>query len=144
MKNHTAEFIEKFDASRDPALWVKLMEEEVKEAEEAAAELLKELVDCLYVANGFNTVCPAPGEIPEDLKPRVSAVGHRVIRLGRMIEASFGRVFNEAHDRVHASNLSKLDDAGRPIRREDGKVLKGPNYKPPYLLDLITGESLSV
>ena len=43
---------------------------------------------------------------------------------------------NEAMDRVHNSNLSKLDDAGKPIRREDGKVLKGPNYAPPYLHDL--------
>lgn len=38
--------------------------------------------------------------------------------------------------RVHQSNLSKLVD-GKPLRREDGKVLKGPNYKPPYLDDLI-------
>ena len=43
---------------------------------------------------------------------------------------------NEAMDRVHTSNLSKLDDKGKPIRREDGKVLKGPNYSPPYLNDL--------
>jgi len=35
------------------------------------------------------------------------------------------------------SNLSKLDDTGRPIRNEDGKVLKGPNYKPPVLDDLV-------
>jgi predicted HAD superfamily Cof-like phosphohydrolase len=38
--------------------------------------------------------------------------------------------------RVHKSNLSKLVN-GKPLRREDGKVLKGPNYKPPYLDDLI-------
>ena len=38
--------------------------------------------------------------------------------------------------RVHRSNLSKLVN-GKPLRREDGKVLKGPNYKPPYLADLI-------
>jgi len=43
---------------------------------------------------------------------------------------------NEAMERVHTSNLSKLDDERKPIRREDGKVLKGPNYKPPYLHDL--------
>ena len=32
---------------------------------------------------------------------------------------------------VHDSNMSKLDDDGKPIRREDGKILKGPNYYPP-------------
>lgn len=32
---------------------------------------------------------------------------------------------------VQASNLSKLDGAGKPIYREDGKVLKGENFFPP-------------
>ena len=44
---------------------------------------------------------------------------------------------DEAMDRVHKSNMSKLDDYGKPIYREDGKVLKGPNYKPPNLEDLV-------
>ena len=38
---------------------------------------------------------------------------------------------------VHKSNLSKLDEDGNPIRREDGKILKGPNYKKPNLHSLI-------
>ena len=44
---------------------------------------------------------------------------------------------DEAMKRVHESNLSKLDENGQPIRREDGKILKGPNYAPPLLTDLI-------
>ena len=44
---------------------------------------------------------------------------------------------DEAMRRVHESNMSKLDKNGKPIYRPDGKVLKGPNYKPPYLQDLI-------
>ena len=44
---------------------------------------------------------------------------------------------DEALNRVHESNMSKLDEDGKPIYREDGKVLKGPNYKPPDLTDLI-------
>jgi len=44
---------------------------------------------------------------------------------------------DEALDRVHQSNMSKLDDNGNPIYREDGKVLKGPNYQPPNLNDLV-------
>ena len=43
----------------------------------------------------------------------------------------------QALRRVHQSNMSKLDDDGKPIYREDGKVLKGPNYKPPKLTDLV-------
>lgn len=50
--------------------------------------------------------------------------------------AAAGWELDEALDRVHKSNLSKLVD-GKPLKREDGKVLKGPNYEPPYLEDLI-------
>ncbi len=50
---------------------------------------------------------------------------------------NMGWFLDEALNRVHESNLSKLDDDGNPIYRDDGKVLKGPNYKPPDLSDLI-------
>ena len=43
----------------------------------------------------------------------------------------------EALNRVHKSNMSKLGLDGKPIRRADGKVLKGPNYQPPILKDLV-------
>ena len=49
---------------------------------------------------------------------------------------NMGWFLDEALNRVHLSNLSKLDEDGKPIYREDGKVLKGPNYKPPDLSDL--------
>ena len=45
--------------------------------------------------------------------------------------------FTPAFNRVHNSNMSKLDDEGKPVYREDGKVTKGPNYKAPDLSDLI-------
>ena len=44
---------------------------------------------------------------------------------------------DEALNRVHKSNLSKLDEDGKPTYREDGKVLKSTNYKPPTLSDLV-------
>ena len=44
---------------------------------------------------------------------------------------------DEAMHRVHESNMSKLDEYGKPIYRDDGKVLKGPHYKPPDLKDLV-------
>ena len=44
---------------------------------------------------------------------------------------------DEAMRRVHASNMSKLGEDGKPIYRGDGKVLKGPNYAPPELNNLI-------
>ncbi len=50
---------------------------------------------------------------------------------------NMGWFLDEALDRVHKSNMSKLDEEGKPIYRKDGKVLKGPNYQPPDLTDLI-------
>ena len=50
---------------------------------------------------------------------------------------NMGWDLDEAMHRVHESNMSKLDEYGKPILREDGKVLKGPNYKPPNLEDLV-------
>jgi len=50
---------------------------------------------------------------------------------------TFGLPLDEAFRRVHESNMSKLGEDGKPIYREDGKVLKGPNYQPPDLSDLV-------
>ena len=51
--------------------------------------------------------------------------------------ANMGWDLDEALRRVHQSNMSKLDEGGKPIYREDGKVLKSKNYKPPTLSDLV-------
>ena len=51
--------------------------------------------------------------------------------------AAFGWDLQVAHNRVHASNMSKLGEDGNTIYREDGKILKGPNYFEPNLLDLV-------
>lgn len=40
-------------------------------------------------------------------------------------------------EEIHRSNMSKLDANGKPIYREDGKVLKGPNYFRPNLQPIV-------
>ncbi len=50
---------------------------------------------------------------------------------------NLGWDLDEALNRVHRSNMSKLGEDGNPVYREDGKVLKGPNYQPPNLSDLV-------
>jgi len=50
--------------------------------------------------------------------------------------AARGWDLDTAMRRVFESNMSKLVD-GKPLRRADGKVLKGPNYQPPFLDDLV-------
>ena len=40
---------------------------------------------------------------------------------------------DKVFDRVHQANMSKLGPDGKPVYREDGKIMKGPNYQPPQL-----------
>jgi NTP pyrophosphatase (non-canonical NTP hydrolase) len=49
---------------------------------------------------------------------------------------------DDAMNRVFHSNMTKLGEDGRPIRRDDAKVLKGPNYKPPKLTDIISSKKM--
>lgn len=48
---------------------------------------------------------------------------------------SLGVDMEKAMKSVYLSNMSKLDADGTPIHREDGKILKGPNYFPPNFED---------
>jgi predicted HAD superfamily Cof-like phosphohydrolase len=86
---------------------VKLMKEELAEVIESIEdgqtidELAKELADLLYV------------------------------HLGTVLAYGLQDKFEEIFTAVHESNMSKLGDDGKPIHREDGKVLKSKNYKKP-------------
>jgi predicted HAD superfamily Cof-like phosphohydrolase len=44
---------------------------------------------------------------------------------------------DSALERVFIANMSKLGPDGKPLRRADGKVLKGPLYEPPDMTDLV-------
>lgn len=125
------EFITKFDASRDPKLWVKLVEEEALEVIEAFGNLMKELSDLCYVACGYSLTSD-----DEDFEP-----SHAMLTAEKIMDWLGDIPFevrDEAFRRVHKSNMSKLDNDGKPIKREDGKILKGPNYAPPDMSDITT------
>ena len=51
--------------------------------------------------------------------------------------ATYGIDLDSCFEEVHRSNMSKLGVDGQPIYREDGKVLKGPNYSPPDLKKIL-------
>jgi len=50
---------------------------------------------------------------------------------------TYGWDFDVAFNRVHTSNMSKLNEEGKATYRKDGKVLKSDKYKPPVLKDLV-------
>jgi len=51
--------------------------------------------------------------------------------------AAFGIDLDKCFEEVHSSNMSKLDRNGHPIYRNDGKILKGPDYFEPNLEKII-------
>ncbi|RYD61963.1 MAG: hypothetical protein EOP83_15795 [Verrucomicrobiaceae bacterium] len=50
---------------------------------------------------------------------------------------SYGLPMDELFEEVHRSNMSKLGEDGKPVYREDGKVMKGPNYSRPDLASIV-------
>ncbi len=59
------------------------------------------------------------------------------VTLGTVLALGLQGEFERCFDAVHASNMSKLGDGGKPVLRGDGKVLKGPNFSPADLSFLL-------
>lgn len=59
------------------------------------------------------------------------------ILCGTIIEHGLQHKIEEVFDEIQRSNMSKLGEDGKPIYREDGKVLKGPNYFKPNIDSII-------
>lgn len=139
-----SEFIAAFEASKDPLLWINLVKEEHLELVEAMAEdiatdsvetlaaVLKETCDLLYVLVGFGLVTQGTGiDISNEFRDRVAET------LAAVTPVFGPELMAQAFIAVHQSNMSKLGDDGKPIRREDGKVLKGPNYRAPNMVPFV-------
>ncbi len=59
------------------------------------------------------------------------------ILTGTIVKHNMGHLIEDVFNEIHRSNMSKLGDDNKPIYRNDGKVMKGPNYSPPELKHLI-------
>ena len=59
------------------------------------------------------------------------------ILAGTIIEHGMQYKIAEVFDEIQRSNMSKLGEDGHPIFREDGKVLKGPNYFKPNINSIL-------
>lgn len=85
------------------------------------------------------TKLEAQEEIPQELWADFlkELADLQVVLSGTIISFEKFNKFDEAFERVQESNMSKLGEDGKPIYREDGKFLKGPNYFKPDLSDLV-------
>lgn len=59
------------------------------------------------------------------------------ILCGTIIEHGMQHKIEEIFNEIQRSNMSKLGADGKPIYREDGKVLKGPNYFKPNITEIL-------
>jgi len=62
---------------------------------------------------------------------------------GAYLALGFHRLKDAALAEVHRSNMSKLGEDGQPVYRDDGKVIKGPNYSPPDLARVMVEAGLA-
>ena len=68
----------------------------------------------------------------DDIIEVADALGDMLyILCGTIIEHGMQDIIEDVFDEIQRSNMSKLGEDGEPIYREDGKVLKGPNYFKP-------------
>lgn len=73
-----------------------------------------------------------------DLVEVADALGDMLyILCGTIIEHGMQHKIEEVFNEIQKSNMSKLGADGKPIYREDGKVLKGPNYFKPDINSIL-------
>lgn len=103
-----------------------------KHAMDLRLKLIRE--EFLEVINAANKVTVNPDKVnQQDMLKELADLVYVIYGTAE----TFGWNLDDAFTRVHQSNMSKLGPDGKPIYRADGKVLKGPNYKEPYLGDLV-------
>jgi predicted HAD superfamily Cof-like phosphohydrolase len=76
------------------------------------------------------------GESNDDLVEIADALAD-IVYIAYGTAVSYGIPLDEIFDEVHSSNMSKLCDDGKPVYRDDGKVLKGPRYRPPNVQSIL-------
>ena len=73
-----------------------------------------------------------------DLIGIADALGDQLyILCGTILKHGLQNKIEDVFAEIHESNMSKLDDNGKPIFREDGKILKSKNYFKPDLSKFI-------
>jgi predicted HAD superfamily Cof-like phosphohydrolase len=73
-----------------------------------------------------------------DLVEIADALGDQLyILCGTILKHGLQHKIEEVFEEIQKSNMSKLDAAGNPIFREDGKILKGDNYFKPNIKSIL-------
>lgn len=99
----------------------------------------EEVKELIYEIDLAIKLLQEKAEIPKELWTNIlkEMADVQIVLSGTAVSLRSINNLEDAFNRVHESNMTKLGSDGLPVYREDGKVLKGPNYKPPYLDDLV-------
>lgn len=74
-----------------------------------------------------------------DLVEIADALGDQLyILCGTILKHGLQHKIEEVFSEIQRSNMSKLGEDGKPIFREDGKILKGPGYTPPDIESILS------
>tara|TARA_B100001094_G_C17485974_1_gene464145 strand:+ start:53 stop:475 length:423 start_codon:yes stop_codon:yes gene_type:complete len=79
----------------------------------------------------------------EELREQLLKELSDVVFVSYQFASAFGFDLDKAMSLVFDSNMTKLDKHGKPIYRDDGKVLKGPDYQPPDLQSCLPKSNLN-
>lgn len=73
-----------------------------------------------------------------DLVGIADALGDQLyILCGTILKHGMQHKIEEVFAEIQRSNMSKLGEDGKPVFREDGKILKGPSYTPPQIAPIL-------
>jgi predicted HAD superfamily Cof-like phosphohydrolase len=73
-----------------------------------------------------------------DIIEIADALGDQLyILFGTILKHGLQHKIEEVYDEIHRSNMSKLDEKGKPIYREDGKILKSNLYFKPNIKSVL-------
>lgn len=76
-----------------------------------------------------------------DIVEIADALGDQLyILFGTILKHGLQHKIEEVYDEIHRSNMSKLDENGQPIFREDGKILKSNLYFKPEIKRILDKE----
>jgi predicted HAD superfamily Cof-like phosphohydrolase len=112
-------------SSKQLILRMSFIDEEVKELRDEVLTAVKELEETKAVSH----------QVHVNLLKELGDVMY----VASGFAVTFGLPISRAFDRIHESNMSKMVD-GKAIKNDEGKVMKGPNYRPPILGDLVSDQ----
>ena len=112
-------------SSKQLILRMSFIDEEVKELRDEVLTAVKELEETKAVSH----------QVHVNLLKELGDVMY----VASGFAVTFGLPISRAFDRIHESNMSKMVD-GKALKNDEGKVMKGPNYRPPILDDLVSDQ----